>query len=257
MKLGQTDFLRMKRAGEKITMLTAYDALTGRMVEASDMDVILVGDSLGMTALGYSTTKQVTLGEMLHHAKAVARGVQTIHIIGDMPIGTYEDPELAVINAKKFIKVGCDSVKFEGCRVDVAQALRKQNIQAVGHLGLTPQTADKFKVHGKDQADAERIIEESERLDKENLLLLILECVPAWLGREITRRIQTPTISIGAGPDCNGQVLVSNDLLGLFDKFKPRFVRRYANLFDDAVAAMKRFRTDVKTGHYPSQEESY
>ncbi|MEW6041593.1 MAG: 3-methyl-2-oxobutanoate hydroxymethyltransferase, partial [Elusimicrobiota bacterium] len=179
------------------------------------------------------------------------------HVIGDMPIGTYDNPKQAVINAKRFLKVGCDSIKFEGCHADIARAFRENGIPAVGHIGLTPQTADSFKVRGRDKREAARLKKESRILSRQGVILLILECIPWLLGKEISRLIKIPTIGIGAGSYCDGQVLVAADMLGLFTRFKPRFVRRYANLFEEAVKAVERFGKDVKAGRYPSKKESY
>jgi 3-methyl-2-oxobutanoate hydroxymethyltransferase len=246
-----------KPAGPKLVMLTAYDFPSAQLAEVGGVDLILVGDSLAMTVLGHPTTRDITLAEMLHHTRAVARGARQTHLIGDLPVGTYDTPARAVEHARQFIQAGCHSVKFEGGRADIAAALAAAGIPAVGHIGLTPQTAEKFTVQGKTSADQERLVEEGQRLAAAGVFLLVIECVPAALGQRITAAVTVPTVGIGAGPGCDGQVLVFNDLVGLFEGFKPKFVRRYAACGGHMRAAVGQFAADVRSGAFPSATESY
>jgi 3-methyl-2-oxobutanoate hydroxymethyltransferase len=256
-KISIIGLLEKKKRHEKITMLTAYDAPSSKLAEAGGVDLILIGDSLAMTVLGYPSTKQITIAEMLHHVRAVARGAQHTHLIGDLPIGTYDTPAAAVMNARSFMDAGCDSVKFEGHRPEIAQALVQAGIPAVGHIGLTPQTAESFKVQGKSMDEQVRLLNEAHALAAAQIFLLIIECVPAILGKLITEAVNIPTVGIGAGPACDGQVLVFNDLVGLFEGFKPKFVRRYADFAVQARTAIKQYITDVKNGSFPANSESY
>ncbi len=246
-----------KDTGKKITMLTAYDYFMAKMVDGAGIDAILVGDSLGMVVLGYESTTQVTMDDMIRHTMAVKRGAKTALLIGDMPYKSFETAGKAVENAKRFIKAGCDAVKLEGESPDATTAIIKEGIPVLGHLGLTPQTAPEFKVQGKDAASAKGILSASSRLEKTGCFAIVLECVPAELAAMISSRLSIPTIGIGAGPYCDGQVLVLNDILGLYDKFMPRFVKRYANLGDAAMKAISAYKEDVETGKFPKSEHSF
>jgi 3-methyl-2-oxobutanoate hydroxymethyltransferase len=246
-----------KNSGRKLVMLTAYDLFSAQAAEAGGVDLILVGDSLAMTVLGHASTREVTVEEMLHHVRAVVRGAQATHIIGDLPAGTCDTPAQAVATARRFIEAGCHSVKFEGHLPAVARALALAGIAAVGHIGLTPQTAEKFTVQGKTAADQERLAAEARDLAAAGIFLLVLECVPASLGAHLTQIAAVPTIGIGAGPGCDGQVLVFNDLVGLFETFKPKFVRRYAECGQHIRAAVGQYAADVRSGAFPSATESY
>ncbi|MEM3556062.1 MAG: 3-methyl-2-oxobutanoate hydroxymethyltransferase [Candidatus Micrarchaeia archaeon] len=242
---------------KKVVMLTAYDYQTAKLVEEAGVDLILVGDSLGMVVLGYPTTKEVTMQEMLHHTKAVARGAKKTPIIGDMPINSYSTPQLALENARKFLQAGAKGVKVEGCCEEVVKALLSDGIPVMGHLGLLPQTAEKHKLVGKDGEEAERIFRDALTLDKLGVFSLVLECIPESLGKRITENVKTITIGIGAGKYCDGQVLVINDLLGMDDTFKPKFVKRYASLAEIIRNAVSQFKKEVEEGSFPDEEHSY
>lgn len=256
--------LDMKRKGLKIAMLTAYDYPTARMAEEAGVDVVLVGDSVGMTKLGYESTLPVTVEEILHHTKAVKRGLTRPLLVADMPYLSYEiDIKEAVRHAGRFLKEGgAHAVKLEG-GMDVAPAVKellKANIPVVGHLGLTPQAVHRlggYKVQGRKPQDAERIVTEARILEGAGACAIVLECVPADLAKEVTRRVQIPTIGIGAGPHCDGQVLVSDDLLGLTEGGPTKFVKRYADLRTQAVKAFADYIKDVRDGAFPGPEHSF
>ncbi len=247
-----------KATGKKITMLTAYDYFMAKLVDEAGIDAILIGDSLGMVILGYQSTTQVTMNDMIRHAMAVRRGAKRALIIGDMPYKSFDTSDKAVANARRFIKeAGCDAVKLEGESRRAASAIIKDGIPVLGHLGLTPQTASEFKVQGKDAESAKGILNASLGLEGTGCFAIVLECVPAKLAATITSKLSIPTIGIGAGPQCDGQVLVLNDILGLFDRFAPRFVKRYADLGDAAKKAIAAFKDDVETGKFPGSEHSF
>jgi 3-methyl-2-oxobutanoate hydroxymethyltransferase len=258
------DIKKMALAGEKITMLTAYDYSLAGLVDKAGMDIILVGDSLGMAILGYDSTVPVTMDEMLHHAKAVRRGVKRALVVADMPFMSYQvSTEEAVRNGGKFLKeAGCHGVKLEGGRnmAFVIERMVKSDIPVMGHIGLTPQTAAAlggYKVQGRDIESARRLIEDAMAVEEAGAFAIVLECIPEGLAGVITERLSIPTIGIGAGPRCDGQVLVINDLLGLFDRFVPRFVRQYANLAPLIRDALDAYVNDVKDGRFPLQENSF
>lgn len=256
--------LDMKRKGLKIAMLTAYDYPTARMAEEAGVDVVLVGDSVGMTKLGYESTLPVTVEEILHHTKAVKRALSRPLLVADMPYLSYEiDIKEAVRHAGRFLKEGgAHAVKLEG-GMDVAPAVKellKANIPVVGHLGLTPQSVNKlggYKVQGRKPQDAERIVTEARILEGAGVCAIVLECVPAELAKEVTRRVEIPTIGIGAGPHCDGQVLVSDDLLGLTEGGPTKFVKRYADLRTQAVKAFADYCKEVRDGAFPGPEHSF
>ena len=254
----------MKRRHQKIAMLTAYDYPIAKLLDEAGVEAILVGDSLGMVVLGYETTTPVTMDDMLHHAKAVRRGVARALVIGDMPFLSFHvSLEETVRNAGRFVQeAGCDAVKVEwkpGIE-DVAKAIVDAGIPVMGHVGLTPQTAASqggFKVQGKDAESALRILMQATALQEVGCFAMVLECIPDVVAREITQQLTVPTIGIGAGPDCDGQVLVTYDLLGLFERFTPRFVKRYADLASSIRQAAAAYIQDVRTGTFPEKAQTF
>ena len=258
------DLQAKKRRGERITMLTAYDYPIARILDQGGVEIVLVGDSLGMVGLGYLTTVPVTMEEMLHHAKAVRRGVRRALLVGDMPFLSFQvSREEAVLNAGRFLKeAGCDAVKLEGGleALGAARAIAGIGIPVMGHVGLTPQTAGRyggFKVQGRDAASADELLRAAEALQEAGCFSIVLECIPDILARRITQRLTIPTIGIGAGPWCDGQVLVTQDLLGLFDRFQPKFAKRYAELGRQALTAVQAFKREVEQGQFPTAAHSY
>ncbi len=256
--------MAMKKAGEKITMLTAYDAAMAAMLAASDVDMLLVGDSLGMVVLGYDSTVSVTMDEMIHHASAVRRGAPAAFVVGDMPFGSYQSSRRdAILNGGRFLKeAGCDAIKLEGGRevCGTVTALVRAGISVMGHIGLTPQTATQlggYKVQGRDIESARKMVEDALALEKAGAFALVLECIPDELGRIITEEISIPTIGIGAGVHCDGQVLVTHDLLGMFDKFIPSFVKSYCKLAPAIKEAVGEYNEEVRSGSYPDKEHSF
>lgn len=263
MKKTIPDFEKMKQAGEKISMLTAYDYPSAQWVEQAGIDTILVGDSLGMVVLGYESTVPVTMEEMLHHTKAVRRGASNTFVIADMPFMSYASLDLALMNAGRLIKEGgADAVKLEG-GVNVAaivQALTRAGIPVVGHIGLTPQTANQlggYKVQGRDLDSAIQLVKDGQALEQAGVFLLVLEAIPRQVAGQISTELTIPTIGIGAGLDCDGQVLVFHDILGLFERFKPKFVKQYAQLGQDAVQAILNFHQEVKASQFPAEEHTF
>lgn len=253
-----------KRKGEKITMLTAYDYSTAMVVDEAGIDVILVGDSLGNVILGYETTLSVTMDDMVHHSKAVVRGVKNTMVVTDMPFLSYHIsiPE-SVRNAGRLIQEGgAQAVKLEGGRerVDTIKAILEAEIPVMGHIGLTPQSVHQFggfKVQGRDLETAKKLIEDAKALEKAGVFSIVLEGVPAALAKKITGEVTVPTIGIGAGPDCDGQVLVVNDMLGLFQGHVAKFVKKFANLHPLMVEAVKSYGDEVKAGTFPAPEHCY
>ncbi|MDL1970361.1 MAG: 3-methyl-2-oxobutanoate hydroxymethyltransferase [Candidatus Desulfofervidaceae bacterium] len=262
-KVTLLDLQAKKQRGEKITMLTAYDYPFARLMDEVGIDTILVGDSLGMVVLGYESTLPVTMEEMLHHVKAVKRGVNRAFLIGDLPFMSYQaSEEQAVRNAGAFMKAGCDAVKLEGGKkvVPKIKAIVNAGIPVLGHIGLTPQSISKlggYRVQGRDIKSARRIIEDALALEAAGVFGIVLECIPYQLAKLITERLSIPTIGIGAGPYCDGQVLVIHDILGIFEKFTPRFVKVYANLATQIKTAIKDYKKEVETGEFPSLNHSY
>jgi len=252
----------MKQRGEKIVMLTAYDYATAQAVDEAGIPLILVGDSLGMVVLGYDSTVPVTMAEMLHHTAAVARGAKNAIVIGDMPFMTYYNDDIAMANAARFIQeAGANTVKLEG-GVSVADRVKRlvaNGIPVMGHIGLTPQSVNQFggyKVQGKTPTAARNLVADAKALDEAGAFAIVLELVPAPLAAYITRLVSTPTIGIGAGPDCDGQVQVINDILGSFSDFVPRHARRYANISTAVKEAVSAYRDDVAGGSFPTAENS-
>jgi 3-methyl-2-oxobutanoate hydroxymethyltransferase len=256
--------MAMKKAGKKITMLTAYDAAMAAMLTAEDVDMLLVGDSLGMVVLGYDSTVPVTMDEMIHHASAVRRGAPAAFVVGDMPFGSYQSSKRdAILNAGRFLKeAGCDAIKLEGGQevCGTVTALIRAGISVIGHIGLTPQTATQlggYKVQGRDIESAQKMVEDARALEKAGAFALVLECIPDELGRIISEEITIPTIGIGAGRYCDGQVLVTHDLLGMFDKFIPSFVKSYCKLAPAINEAVNEYNEEVRNGTYPDKEHSF
>lgn len=257
------DLARKKEQGQPITMLTAYDYPTARAMDAAGLDVILVGNSLGMVVLGYSSTLPVTMEEMLHHCKAVARGASRALLVGDMPFLSYQVsiPE-AVRNAGQFLQeAGMGAVKLEGGQemVPTIQGIVTAGIPVMGHIGLTPQSVHKLGGHkpqGRTARAAKRLLEDAQALQVAGCFALVLELIPARVAGLISRRLTIPTIGIGAGSDCDGQVLVTHDLLGLFDRFTPRFVRKYASFYEEMARAFEAYRQDVERHSFPAPEHT-
>ncbi len=258
-----SDILSLK-GKRKITMLTAYDYPIASLVDRAGIDMILVGDSLANVVLGLDSTTKVGMTEMIHHAKAVTRAVKQALVIGDMPYESYQiNPEESVKNAKRFIsEANCAAVKlewFDRC-LEVTKEIIKAGIPVMGHIGLTPQTADKlggFKVQGKDAEAARRLIEEAQELEALGCFAIVLECVPDKIADIITKKLKIPTIGIGAGINCDGQVLVINDMLGLFERYTPKFVKKYLNLSPLILKAIEDFKDEVIQQKFPAPEHSF
>jgi 3-methyl-2-oxobutanoate hydroxymethyltransferase len=254
----------MAARGQRIVMSTAYDATFARMLEEGGADVLLVGDSLGMVVQGLDTTLPVTLDEMIYHARAVSRGSKRAHLVGDMPFMSYQiSPEQALENAGRFLSEGnMHAVKIEG-GIDMAPTIRRlvrAGIPVMGHIGLTPQSVHAmggFKVQGKDEDDAERIIDDARAIADAGVYSIVLEGIPAGLAARIRTQVPVPTIGIGAGPECDGQVLVCYDMLGLAPDRVPKFVKMYDNWYARGVAAMKNYANEVRTGLFPDAAHSF
>jgi 3-methyl-2-oxobutanoate hydroxymethyltransferase len=258
------DIKAMKAGGSKITVLTAYDAAMASLFASCEVDILLVGDSLGMVMLGYDSTVPVTMAEMIHHAAAVRRGAPEDFVICDMPFGSYHTGVRdAVINGLRIMKeAGSDAVKLEGGleMCGVVKGLVEAGVPVMGHIGLTPQTAGQlggFRVQGKDLEAARRLIAEARALEEAGAFALTIECVPAGLAEVISSSLAIPTIGIGAGVHCDGQVLVGHDMLGMFEKFQPKFVKQYAVLAPQIKAAVAGYNSEVRNGSYPGTEHSF
>jgi 3-methyl-2-oxobutanoate hydroxymethyltransferase len=262
-KVSTRTFRQKKQRGEPITMLTAYDFMTARAVDQAGVDCILVGDSLGMVVLGYPNTLPVTMEDMLHHCKAVARGASAALLVGDMPFMSYQvSVAEAVRNAGRFLQeAGMEGVKLEGGR-ERAEAVRQivaAGIPVMGHIGLTPQSVAQFGgfvPQGKTAAAARRLLEDAQILQEAGCFSIVLESVPAQLAELISQQLDIPTIGIGAGVGCDGQVLVIHDLLGLFDRFTPKFVKQYRTMHRDIVAALAEYKEEVEARAFPANEHS-
>jgi 3-methyl-2-oxobutanoate hydroxymethyltransferase len=262
-KVTTLTFRQKKEHGEPITMLTAYDYPTAMAIDKAGIDSILVGDSLAMVVLGYENTLPVTMDEMLHHARAVARGAKAPLLVGDMPFMSYQvSVEDALRNAGRFLQQGgMDAVKLEGGRerADAVRAITNAGIPVMGHLGLTPQSVHQlggFRAQGKTASAAKRLLEDAQILEEAGAFSLVLEAVPARLAEYISKQVSIPTIGIGAGAGCDGQVLVTHDLLGLFDRFTPKFVRQYANLHETMNKAFAEYIDDVESKRFPAVEHA-
>jgi 3-methyl-2-oxobutanoate hydroxymethyltransferase len=258
------DFLKKKRESKKITMLTAYDYPFARIVDEAGIDAILVGDSLGMVVQGLDNTLPVTMDEMIYHTKMVSRAAKNSMVIGDMPFMSYQTGiEDAVRNAGRFLKeAGASAVKMEGGSEVAAhvRAMTKADIPVMSHIGLTPQSIHRmggYKVQGKSEASAEKLLEEARIVEESGAFALIVEAIPLELAKKITGELSIPTIGIGAGPHCDGQVLVLHDVIGMFERFVPKFVKRYANLKDESLKAVKRYREEIEKGLFPSEDQSF
>lgn len=256
-------FKQKKDQQQPITMLTAYDYPTAMLVDQAGLDAILVGDSLGMVVLGYETTLPVTMGDMLHHCKAVARGAKKALLIGDMPFMSYQTSvSEAVRNAGRFLQeAGMDAVKLEGGRerAETVRAIVQTGIPVMGHIGLTPQSVMQFggfRTQGRQAEQAKRLLDDALILEDAGCFSLVLESIPAQLAGLITKRLAIPTIGIGAGKTCDGQVLVLHDMLGLFDRFKPKFVKNYRNLFPYILEGLASYKTEVEAGSFPGEEHT-
>jgi 3-methyl-2-oxobutanoate hydroxymethyltransferase len=247
------DFRETKKRGEKITALTAYDYPTARLLDESGIDVILVGDSLGMVVLGYEDTTEVTLADMVHHTRAAARGVKRALLVGDLPIHSYDDAEQAVASARALIEAGAQAVKLEGGVSHVAQieAIIDAGIPVMGHIGMLPQSVREeggYKVKGRTQAEAEALLRDARAVQKAGVFAVVLEIVAPEAARQITRELEIPTIGIGSGSHCDGQILVTHDLIGLFPWFTPKFVSPEARVADDIRRAAQAFIRRTKSG---------
>jgi 3-methyl-2-oxobutanoate hydroxymethyltransferase len=249
----------MKESGEKIAVLTAYDFPTARLLDESGIDVVLVGDSVGMVVLGYPDTTLVTMEEMLHHTRAVARGIQRACILADLPIASFDTPELAVANSRRLIEAGAHAVKLEGGASHVAQirALTAAGIPVMAHIGMQPQRVrieGGYRVKGKTPEEADRLLADAHAVEAAGAFGLLLELVKADVAARITASIAIPTIGIGAGPECDGQVLVVHDLIGLFPWFTPKFAQPEAKISDDIRGAVGRYVARVKSVTRPASE---
>jgi 3-methyl-2-oxobutanoate hydroxymethyltransferase len=262
MSITVQDLRAWKSEGRRFAMLTAYDYPTARILDEAGIPVLLVGDSVANNELGYETTLPVTMEEMLHHCKAVARGVKNALIVGDMPFGSYQTSvEDGLRNAVRYLKEGgAHAVKLEGAMPELTEALASRGIPVMAHLGLTPQSVHAmggYRVQGRSEEQAGRLLDHAMSLEKAGAFALVLEGIPSGLGRAITEALEIPTIGIGAGPDCDGQVLVVNDLLGIGFGTYPKFVKPYANLREVITRAATAFKDDVEAGTFPDEEHSY
>ena len=257
------EFQRHKHDKKQLIVVTAYDALFTRIVEQAGIEAILVGDSLGVVVQGKTNTLSVTMDDMLYHTKLVAGAAQRALVIGDMPFMSYQaSHEDALRNAGRFLQAGAQAIKLEGGAVvvDRVAAMTSIGIPVMGHLGMTPQSVHRFggyKVQGKESDHALVLLNDAKALEAAGAFAIVLEAIPAELAKTITEQVAIPTIGIGAGPHCDGQVLVLYDLLGLFDEFVPKFVRPYAHLKADALQALRRYKEEVEQGKFPSDSESY
>lgn len=263
-KMTVNDFKSFKEKGQKFTFVTAYDYTIASIVNDSDCEIILVGDSLGMIMLGYDTTTRVTMDDMIHHIKPVVLGAPDKFVIGDMPFGSYNiSLESAMYNANRIIReTSCDAIKIEGGLeiVDTIKAIVDNGIVVVGHIGLLPQRISQmggFKLQGTTTTDAKLLIEEAKALEKAGVCSIVLECVPSNVAAKISESVDIPILGIGAGPHVDCQVLVTHDLLGMYDDFKPKFVKHFANIRSDMVAGLNTFHKETIEGKFPSEEYSF
>jgi 3-methyl-2-oxobutanoate hydroxymethyltransferase len=264
-RVGIRDVRARKNSPEKLIVLTAYDALFARLLDESGVDIVLVGDSAGTVLLGYDTTIPVTLDQMIHHASAARRGVKRALVTVDMPFLTYQvSAEQAVTNCGRVMQEsGADSVKLEGGSAEVLRAVRAVTgvgIPVMGHLGYTPQSEHalgRSRVQARDEHDAAALVDQARRLEEAGVFSIVLELIPKAAARAVTAAVSVPTIGIGAGAECDGQVLVLHDMLGLNDKFAPKFLKRYATLAEDVRSAVRQFGDDVRAGRYPDDDHSF
>jgi 3-methyl-2-oxobutanoate hydroxymethyltransferase len=262
-KITILDLQAKKTKGERFTMVTAYDYPTALIADEAGIDVILVGDSLAMVVLGLPNTVSVTMDEMLHHCRAVARGAKNPLLVGDMPFMSYTNAGEAVHNAGRFLKeAGMEVVKMEGGRrvAPITRAVVEAGIPVMGHIGLTPQTISQlggFRVQGKDAAAVKQLIEDASALEEAGCFAIVLEAIPDRVAKLITEKLTIPTIGIGAGLHCDAQVLVIHDMIGLFDRFVPKFVKQYANVREQMLAALQQYKAEVEAGQFPGPEHVY
>lgn len=264
MKRTTTTFLEAKSKGEKLVVITAYDYSMAKLADSCDIDAILVGDSLGMVCLGYKDTLRVTIEDMIHHSKAASRGTKDALLITDMPFMSYHvSVEEAVRNAGRLVQEGCaEAIKLEGGSdvIPHVKAIVKAQIPVMGHLGLTPQSVNifgGFKVQGRQLEAAKKLIDDAKRLEDAGAFSITLECVPAELTKKITEAVSIPTIGIGAGSFCDGQVLVYHDVLGMFSEFRPKFVKVYADSGESIMTGIKKYAKEVRSGAFPTQEHTF
>jgi 3-methyl-2-oxobutanoate hydroxymethyltransferase len=261
-KLNVSDILP-KKGKEKISVLTAYEYSTARICDKADIDILLVGDSAGMVVLGYASTMPVSMQEMMIFCGAVARGTKRAMIVGDMPFGSYQvGPSVAVENAVQLIKAGCDAVKLEGSSeiVDTIDAIVNAGIPVMGHIGLRPQTSslwEGYKLQGRTKEGAIKLIEDANVLEKAGVFSIVLEMVASEVADAITKRLSIPTIGIGSGSSCDGQVLVLHDMLGIYEDIRPRFVKRYAELSKEIFDAVSSYNHDIKAGTFPEESNTF
>ncbi len=257
------DILRKKAEGKRITMLTAYDFPFAQMVDEAGIDMILVGDSLGMVVQGLDNSLPVSMDEMLYHTRMVARAAKNAMVIGDMPFLSYQTSVAdGIRNAGMFLKAGASAVKLEGGSsvCELITALNRSDIPVMAHIGLTPQSIHRmggFKVQGKTEDAAAKLLADARAVEEAGAFAVVVEGVPRKAAKRVTAELSIPTIGIGAGPDCDGQVLVLHDILGMFERFVPKFVKRYANLKADAVKAITKYKKEVESGKFPSDKESF
>ena len=263
-KMTILDFKKYKEEGRKFSFVTAYDYTTASIVDESDNEIILVGDSLGMIMLGYDSTVPVTMEDMIHHIKPVVKGAPNTFIIGDMPFGSYnESIEQAIHNATRLTKeTNCDCVKLEGGAtvVETVRAIVKAGVNVMGHIGLTPQTASSvggFKVQGGTPESALQLIKDAQALEEAGAFAIVLECVPVGVGKAVSEAVKVPILGIGAGPHVDCQVLVTQDLLGMYGNFKPKFVKQFANIREQMVAGLNQFHEESLSGEFPTPEYSF
>jgi 3-methyl-2-oxobutanoate hydroxymethyltransferase len=256
--------IKASKGKQKLACLTAYDYLTAKTIDKAGIELVLVGDSLAMTALGYKTTLPVTMEEMIHHTSAVSRGVQHAMVVADMPFMSYQtSTQTALFNAGRFLKeANAKAVKIEGGahRSELVSTMVKNGIPVLGHIGLTPQSINAlggYKVQGKAPEDAASLKKDASALCEAGVFALVLECVPADVAREITESVPAPTIGIGAGVHCDGQILVSQDMLGMYSEMTPKFVKRYASINEEMNTAFEKYREEVQNGDFPAEEHSY
>lgn len=264
MKNTAVTFKNAKAQGEKLTMLTAYDCSTARLIDEAGINGILVGDSLGMVVLGYDDTLSVTMGDMIHHSAAVARGAQNALVVTDMPFMSYQTSVYdAVKNAGRLMKEGrAGAVKLEGGTefAEHIEAIVRASIPVMGHIGLTPQSINAFggfKVQGKTDSSAQKLIDSAKAIEQAGAFAIVAECVPSELGRMLSEAVSIPIIGIGAGKYCDGQILVYQDMLSMYGKFKPKFVKEYANIGEQMTNAFKAYADEVKSGAFPDDEHSF
>ena len=263
-KITIQDIINRKSENKKIAMLTAYDYPLGLTAQEAELDMVLVGDSLGMVVLGLESTVEVTVDDMIHHIKAVVRGCKTPLVVGDMPFMSYNTSiRDAIVNAGRLIKEGgCEAVKLEGGIVfaETVKAVVKAGIPVQGHIGLTPQTAGALggmKLQGRDVKAARAIVDDALALEQAGVFSIVIEAVPAPLAKIVAEKVSVPVIGIGAGKDVDGQVLVIHDVIGLFDRFTPKFVKQYANIRPVVIDALKAYKTDVRNGSFPAEEHTF